>query len=170
MKRKNILLAALAVSLTLSAGAGSAWAYFTTYTDAAGGYTLELGDKTTITEEEPTNWTKHVVITSQEDSQPVYVRARAFCGSDYELLYSDGSGKWSPSDDGYYYYSDILNAGESTEMLDIKIENIPEEVKNGDNFNVVVIYETTPVRYREDGTPYADWSAKLNTGTVKGGA
>lgn len=168
MKRKNILLAALAVSLTLSAGAGSAWAYFTTYTDAAGGYTLELGDKTTVSENF-SSWTKQVSITSREDSQPVYVRARAFCGSEYTLVYS-GSEKWSPNSDGYYYYSDILNAGESTEILDVKIENIPEDVKNGDNFNVVVIYETTPVRYREDGTPYADWSAKLNTGTVKGGA
>lgn len=168
MKKKNILLAALAVSLTLSAGAGSAWAYFTTYANASGGYTLSLGDKTTISENEPTSWTKHVVITSQADSKPVYVRARAFCGSDYELIYS-GSAKWSPNSDGYYYYSDILNGGESTDMLDIKIENIPEEVKNGDSFNVVVIYETTPVRYHEDGTPYADWTAELNT-TVEGGA
>lgn len=168
MKKKNILLAALAVSLTLSAGAGSAWAYFTTYANASGGYTLSLGDKTTVSEDF-SSWTKHVVITSQTDSQPVYVRAKAFCGSDYELIYS-GSNKWSPSNDGYYYYSDILNGGASTDALDVKIENIPEEVKDGDSFNVVVIYETTPVRYHEDGTPYADWSATLKTGTVEGGA
>lgn len=168
MKKKNVLLAALAVSLTLSAGAGSAWAYFTTYANASGGYTLSLGDKTTVSENF-SSWTKHVVITSQADSKPVYVRAKAFCGSDYELVYS-GSDKWSPNSDGYYYYSDILNGGDSTDALDVKIENIPEEVKNGDSFNVVVIYETTPVRYHEDGTPYADWTAELNTGTVEGGA
>lgn len=170
MKKKNIILAALAVSLTVSAGVGTAWSYFTTYAEASGGYTLNLGDKTTV-EEEFSSWTKHVAITSREDSEPVYVRARAFCGSDYQLVYS-GSAKWSPNSDGYYYYSDILNGGEQTEVLDIKIENIPadEDLKDGDNFNVVVIYETTPVRYRADGTPYADWTATLNTGTVEGGA
>ena len=36
------------------------------------------------------------------------------------------------------------------------------------SFNVVVIYETTPVLYREDGTPYADWSAKVDAKTVEG--
>lgn len=173
MKKKNVLLAVLAVSLTLSAGVGTAWSYFTTYAEANGGYTLKLGDKTTIVEEPPTEWTKHVSITSREDSEPVYVRVRAFCGSEYELKpnYS-GSAKWNPNSDGYYYYSDIINGGEKTEVLDIKIENIPadEDLKNGDNFNVVVIYETTPVRYREDGTPYADWNAGLTTGTVEGGA
>ena len=81
MKKKNVLLAALAVSLTLSAGAGSAWAYFTTYANASGGYTLSLGAKTTVSENF-SSWTKHVVITSQADSKPVYVRAKAFCGRD----------------------------------------------------------------------------------------
>lgn len=168
MKKKNILLAALAVSLTLSAGVGSAWAYFTTYAQARGGYTIELGDKTTV-EEDFSAWTKHVAITSNADSEPVYVRARAFCGQDYNLVYS-GSDKWSPGADGYYYYSDILNGGETTDVLDVRIENVPEEIEDAAAFNVVVIYETTPVRYHEDGEPYADWTATLNTGTVEGGA
>ncbi len=168
MKKKNILLAALAVSLTLSAGVGSAWAYFTTYAQARGGYTIELGDKTTV-EEDFSAWTKHVAITSNADSEPVYVRARAFCGQDYNLVYS-GSEKWTPGADGYYYYSDILNGGETTDVLDVRIENVPEEIEDAAAFNVVVIYETTPVRYHEDGEPYADWTATLNTGTVEGGA
>lgn len=168
MKKKNILLAVMAVSLTLTAGVGSAWAYFTTYAQARGGYTIELGDKTTV-EEDFSAWTKHVAITSNADSEPVYVRARAFCGQDYSLVYS-GSDKWSPGADGYYYYSDILSGGGTTETLDVRIENVPEDITDAAAFNVVVIYETTPVRYHEDGSPYADWSVKLNTGTVEGGA
>ena len=47
----------------------------------------------------------------------------------------------------------------------------PEEMER---FNVVVIYESTPVKYHEDGTPYTveetDWSELLDTGsTVSGG-
>lgn len=168
MRKKNILLAAMAAALTLSAGVGSAWAYFTTYAEAKGGYTIELGDRTTV-EEEFSAWTKHVVVTSEEGSEPVYVRARAFCGSGYSLVYS-GSDRWGPAADGYYYYSDILGGGESTDPLDVRIEDVPAEVDDAAAFNVVVVYETTPVLYREDGTPYADWTATLDSGTVEGGA
>ncbi|MCI9197539.1 MAG: hypothetical protein HFH55_06500 [Lachnospiraceae bacterium] len=159
MRKKNILLAAAAVSLALSTGIGSAWAYFTTYTQARGGYPIELGDRTTV-EEEFSDWTKHVVITSSPDSQPVYVRVRAISGSVYNLVYS-GSGKWTPGADGYYYYSDIVTGGMSTDALDVRIENVPDDVDDPASFNVVIVYETTPVRYHEDGTPYADWEANL---------
>ena len=74
-----------------------------------------------------------------------------------------------PGSDGYYYYTPIVNAGETTTILKVLIGNVPEDVKEGDEFNVIVIYETTPVQYREDGTPYADWSVKLTTGTTEGG-
>lgn len=104
------------------------------------------------------------------DSEPVYIRVKAFCGSEYSLVFSDESGKWTPGEDGYYYYSDIVNGGGTTDELLVKIENVPEDVTDADSFNVVVVYESTPVLYREDGTPYADWNSKVNTGTVEGGA
>lgn len=168
MKKNTMILAALAVALTLTAGIGSAWAYFTTYAEARGGYTLDLGDKTTVSENF-SDWTKHVSIASDADSEPVYIRVKAFSSSEYNLVYSDTTGKWTPGEDGYYYYSDIVKGGESTDILDIKIENVPEGMEDANSFNVVVIYESTPVRYREDGTPYADWSAKLNSSRVEGG-
>ncbi len=168
MKKNTMILAALAVILTLTAGVSSAWAYFTTYAEAKGGYTLHLGDKTTVSENF-SDWTKHVSIASETDSEPVYIRVKAFCGSEYSLIYSDAAGKWTPGEDGYYYYSDIVNGGGATDVLDVKIENVPEGMEDSDSFHVVVIYETTPVRYREDGTPYADWSARLDSGRVEGG-
>lgn len=169
MKRKNCLLAALVLAVILTAGIGKAWAYFTTYAEAAGGYTIELGDRTQI-REEFADWTKRVVITAEEDSkEPVYVRAKAFCGNAYTLDYSDASGKWTPGGDGYYYYGDALKAGESAEELLVHIGNIPKEAKVGDSFHVAVIYESTPVRYNADGTPYADWDEVLNSVTMEGG-
>ena len=49
---------------------------------------------------------------------------------------------------------------EETAVLKIQILHVPEEdVKQGTNFNVVVVYESTPVLYDEDGNPYADWTS-----------
>ena len=97
---------------------------------------------------------------------------KALNGSEYTLTYTDTSGKWTPGSDGYYYYSDIVNGGEATGGLDIKIGNVPESVEDGSSFNIVVVYETTPVRYDENGKPYADWNATLDikSGQWKGGA
>ena len=169
MKHTNkILFLLAAIMIVTTAGIGSAWAYFTTYCSAKGGYTIELGDQTEI-EEEFSNWTKHVSITSAADSQPVYVRARGYCGSSYSLIYSDSTGKWTPGDDGWYYYSDVVNASESTDTLDIRIEGVPSDVTDPASFNVAVVYETTPVQYHEDGSAYADWNITLYTGNVEGG-
>ena len=165
MKKKNICLAVFAAVLILAGSAGSAWAYFTTYVEAQGTQTIALGDQTTIEEPKPVDWTKTVTITSDEDSQPVYVRARAFSGSQYPLEYS-GSKKWTPGAGGYYYYSDILYAGGKTEELKVKINGVPEEIKESMELNVAVIYETTPVLYDENGDPYADWNGDV---TVEGG-
>lgn len=169
MKKKTVYLAAVALVLILSASLGSAMAYFTTNVEAEGSYRLEFGNETNI-DETFDSWTKHVTISNTADSQPVYVRVRAFAGSEYELSYLDAGGKWTPGADGYYYYSDILNAGEAADVLDIRISNVPEELTEPENFNVAVIYESTPVQYDENGEPYADWSIKLDSGDVEGGA
>ncbi len=38
-----------------------------------------------------------------------------------------------------------------------------EEPEEGDEFNVVVVYESTLVLYDKDGNPYADWSNVLTS-------
>ena len=168
MKKKSAALAVLAAIMVSSAAVGSAWAYFTTYAQAGGGYAIRLGDETSI-HEEFSNWTKRVTITNQEGSQPVYVRALAFCGSAYARDYSSGSGKWTLQEDGYYHYSDILEAGQTTDELLVRISGVPETVEDGENFNVAVVYETTPVCYGEDGTPYENWEQKVTQKSAEGG-
>lgn len=169
MKHKNILLAAAACMLILSAGAGSTWAYFTTYTQAGGGYQIRLGSRSEA-QEEVADWTKHVTVSNDGASnEPVYIRAKAFSGSQYDLTYSSVGNKWSLGEGDYYYYSDIVEPGMATEALDIKIQGVPAETEDGDSFNVVVVYESTPVCYQEDGTPYADWSIVLDNGSTQEG-
>lgn len=170
MKKKNIVLMLLAVGMLLTTGIGHSWAYFTTYTRAQGGYSIHLGDRTEV-QEDFSAWTKHVSITNSADSQPVYIRARAFCGSSYELVYSSESGKWIyNNEDGYYYYQEIVRGGESTDELLVKITNVPEEITDPASFHVVVVYESTPVRYDEAGNPGADWNVILDSGSSEGGA
>ena len=169
MKHKNLILTALAAAMVLTGAVGSTYSYFTTNAKASGIAGISLGSRTEV-QEEFSNWTKHVTVASEADSEPVYVRVRAFCGSEYSLVYSDPEGNWTPSSDGYYYYNPIVNAGETTTSLDVRIENVPADVTDAASFNVIVIYETTPVQYREDGTPYPDWSITLTTGTAEGGA
>lgn len=171
MKKRNFypqVLALTAAVTVASAGIGKAWSYFTTYAEAAGGYTIQLGDRTEITEDF-TDWTKHVTITNEESSEPVYIRVRAFCGSQYTLVYS-GEG-WTQGNDGYYYYNEMVNGGASTGKLDVRIENIPEDPEEMARFNVVVIYESTPVKYHEDGSAYTiqetDWNELLDTGSTE---
>ena len=64
-----------------------------------------------------------------------------------------------------------MPGGGNTEVLNIVINNIPTKedgLEVGDQFNVIVIYESTPVLYDEGGNPLpADWNATLDvvTGT-----
>jgi len=162
------VLACAAALTVASAGIGQAWSYFTTYAEASGGYTIHLGDRTEITETF-TEWTKHVVIANEESSEPVYIRVRAFCGSQYTITYS-GEG-WTQGSDGYYYYNSAVDGGGATGALDLKIENIPETPEDKASFNVIVIYESTSVKHHEDGSAYTieetDWSELLDTGNTE---
>lgn len=176
-KKGNVFLLGLAVFLILTSGVGAAGAYFTTYTQAGGGVSLSLGSTTSV-EEEVSQWTKKVKITNEAGSQPVYVRAKAFCGNEYDLTYQNNAADgepaaWRDGGDGFWYYNrnnGILSGGEKTPELQIKIESkdpakTPED---GDTFKVVVVYETTPVLYDAEGKlALPDWTFASQT---KGGA
>ena len=161
MKRKSIVLAAAAAVLALAVSLPLAWGYFSTYTEAKGGVRLQNRRVETDIKEEVKEWVKHVTITNSQDGGPVYVRARAFAGGGYELTYLSEDGSWRDGGDGFYYYNGILGPGEETPELQVKINNIPEDAVEGQEFEVVVVYETTPVRYDQAGNAYADWSQQL---------
>lgn len=153
MKLNKMILATAAIVLPLSVGVGSALAYFTDSVSSAGGYVVEVGPDTNMTETFG-SWTKHITVTNAEDGVPVYVRVKAFSGSQYSLEYITG-GKWLEGADGYYYYDGILEKSTTTPVLDIKINDVPENATDKDAFNVIVVYERTPVEYNENGTPKA---------------
>ena len=165
LKKKTVWLTAVAVALAGSMTIHSAIAYFTTYATASGSHPISIGSKTEIVEEFD-NWTKHIQIQNTGENE-CFVRVKVFCGSQFTVQFSGEAGAWEErDDDGYWYYNDVLPAGGMTKELLAEI-TIPEDLK--DSFNVVVIQECTQVLYKDDGTPYADWSKIIDTTTDIGG-
>ena len=160
--KKTFGLAVLTLALALTVSVGGAMAYFTTYTEASGGVVLEFGYPNTGIEEHVVDGKKEITLLNTGDYD-CYVRLKALTGDAYKdsLTYSepDGAGKWTPGADGYYYYSEIISAGESTSQINVgfsfKVEEEGQEPPA--DFNVIIIQESTQVLYDEDGNPYADW-------------
>lgn len=167
--KKTVCTTAIALALVAGASAGSARAYFTTFATAKGGHRITVDTESQITEQF-SDWTKRIQLGNTGTAE-CYVRARAFAGSAYKLEYT-GSAGWRDGGDGYWYYDEILPVGGSTGTLNVKITLPTVTVEDPaletppphtEDFNVVVIQECTAVLYTEDGTPYADWDAKLVT-------
>ena len=155
-----IALSAAALCMTGALTLEHAAAYFTTYVSAGGSQVVHLGSQTEIFEE-VSKMTKHISITNGSQVNDCFVRIKVFNSSEFEVTYEDkseGGDLWKYSkQDGYCYYKPILPAGQSTETLDVKINDLPEDFDR-DSFNVVVVQECTPVVYDESGNPSADWN------------
>ena len=185
MRKRNLVLIALVFALIICATIQPAMAYFTTYVRAKGGHKVTLGDSTTITEKY-SNWKKEVTISNKAGSEPVFIRAKVLYEGPYTIVVS-GTGWTAKQDDDYYYYGSngssnhltvshtVLNEGQSTSNpLIVEIQGVPpkelapgtpnpayNQLKDGESFSVVVLYESTPVRYNADGTAYANWDAQI---------
>lgn len=148
MKRTKILLASLLAGVILCTGIIPVYGYFTANTQSSGG--LEIKPIDTSISETVVGNNKNLVISNSSDGAPVYVRARGFSGDDSaDLSYSGGEG-WVDGGDGWWYYTPLLlpedteqeQSGKTT-TLSVDISKIlPEDAEPGDNFNVVVVYES----------------------------
>ena len=165
MKKNTIkILAIVTACLIAFAGVGTAMAYFTDYTKTEGLYKINLSPDTTIDEPQVAAGVKHLVVTNTNET-PVYVRAKAFAGDDVTIEYT--SENWAEGDGGYVYFNNILEAKAKTDgdnELLVKFTYNGTDVEVGDQYNVIVVYEATPVQYDENGNPYADWNlaVKMN--------
>lgn len=187
MRKRNLILIALVFAMIICATIQPAIAYFTTYVRAKGGHKVTLGDTTKITEEF-SNWTKRVTIANEAGSAPVFIRAKVLYEGKYTIAVS-GAGWTALQDDGYYYFGEsqtkltVLDENQSTTQLSVEIQGVPtkssgegadntafDQLKDGESFSVVVVYESTPVRYNANGTEYADWNAQIiEVGSTTGG-
>ena len=170
MKKKYLVLGCIAAVAVASTSIGGAWSYFTTYAEVKGTRTISLGDETNI-HEEYRSGVKYVTISSEKDSQPVYVRVRGFASSEAgALTYKAATaGDWADGGDDYWYYTKPLNGGETTSVIRVEIPDKLWKTGNKD-FNVVVVYESAPVINDENGNPLAYnseavWKRTVNSGT-----
>ena len=154
---KLIAMSAAALGMTAALTIESSLAYFTTYVSAGGGGVVNLGSSTVI-DEDVEEMTKLITISNPSDRSDCFVRVKVFSGTEVTAAVS-GDSRWRRGKDDYWYYTPVLPAGESTTVLNAKI-NVTEGFDK-DNFNVVVIQECTPVVYDEDGNEPADWNTVI---------
>lgn len=155
LHKKPLIMAVATLALTGTLAVGSAMAYFTTYTTAGGGVTMNMGFTETVPDEKVDENGKHVTIKNT-GNYDCFVRVKAF--APVELTYNAPDGGWSAGKDDYWYYDEILPAGQTTgSELNITY-TFPSGDDKPEEFNIVVIQECTPVLYDEDGNPYADWN------------
>ena len=158
MKRSRIgktALLAAAVTLTASLSVGSALAYFTTYCTAEGSVTMNMGFTDTDIDEYVKEG-KHIKIRNT-GGYDCFVRGRAFAPNDVVLSQEETTKEhWTYNEsDHYWYYNGVLSAEQETEEL--WIQYTLDANSAADEFNIIVVYECTPVLYDDNGNPYADW-------------
>ncbi len=167
MNYKKAILVASALVFIGIAGVKPAMAYFTDSVMAVGYKTVRIEDpKLTPPEDEVDieKMIKTVAITNTGDFD-VYVRVKAICPTGISATMTSDTKGWKLEDDGYYYYDSLLKnkdaeQGKTTSNLSFKI-NTPENYTQ--DFNVIIIQEATKVHYHDDGTPYADWTEKIES-------
>ena len=170
-KLKRAVLPVLAAVLVLGASAGSAGSYFTTYVTAQGGHELHLRDVHVDVEDTVVGTTKSITV-SNTGEVPCYVRAKAIQAStnDVPIDYSGSDVGWFDGGDGYWYYSGIVEPGDTAPVLKAEIKlptSSPERpIPEGTTFNVTVITECAKIFYDEagnakpNGPTYEGWTLK----------
>ena len=178
MKRSYIIAVALASSLMVGACIVPAWAYFTDTTMATGGLPITVGTETDMHE-----WyaksTKHVVISNSEDSAtPVYVRARVIASDRLEYTAAGDSWPAAPDANGWYNYTELVDPGKDSKELTVTItfptvksEEQPDGSVYGDNYSIVIYYESTPAIWNTNAGAYdpPNWDNVVYSNVDEGG-
>ena len=154
MKKKIIFLLALSIVLVLAVSINSTMAYFTSYVESEGGYTIKIKEVETEIHEDVEGNTKFVTIENIGDCM-AFVRVKIFTSAFCDLD-KVGVG-WYDGRDGYWYYSNVLYPGDSTSELNIGFTMAAGYT--GD-VNIIVMYEATRAICDNNGKYYADWTAK----------
>lgn len=143
MKKRHIIIGVLAVLLVFCSTIGESLAYFSTYATARGGYTIKSEPDI---HEEFTQKNKAITISNNVGASPIFVRVKVFNGSEFKMKYGLGENwtttNYDGAEDGYFYYTKALDGGQATSVLNATITEIPERLKDKDEFNIVVIYES----------------------------
>ena len=157
MIKKTYILSFVSLLLILGITVKSTMSYFYTYTDAKGSFTVSLDDESFIEEDPPTLNIKNLKI-SNTGKDPIFVRVKAILPDPEVAKLSQASkdaGWTEKGQDDFYYYTKVLESGD---MIEIKFDlNMPESLKAGEEYNIVLLYEATPALYNETDGWHANW-------------
>ena len=168
MSKKKALLIAAALLMLSAVVVKPAMAYLTDTHTSNGKASVYLEDKEIIIiPKERIEKDVKVISVENKGELPVYARVKVITGRTHKLeLDSDKSDpKWSyKASDGYYYYNDLLEVGETSNELYVKVS---PGTSAEDKFNVVVVAEAA--RPLADGSA-GDWDSEIAKETSSGNA
>lgn len=166
-KSKTIrwVLAVAATASLLALPGARAWGFMSSSCDTAKNAFTVADCKTSIVEDfvlpdriEPGCKITKQVSVRNDGSAPCFVRTfvgfvDGNCKNWAEIDFS--TGLWELDDDGYRYYTRMLEPGETSEPVCTEVEISPEasQVQIQD-FDIIAFCESTPAK-RIDGTPYS---------------
>lgn len=155
---KRALFALLVAVLILAVAPRLTTAYFSDTDEGEGQAVINLNYQTVI-EEGDSNVEKNIVITNSADGAPVMVRAYIFGPTTMTVTCSP---KWEKRSDGWYYWTEILDPGDSTTenklkaVVDTTNLTPAQIIELGDEFNITVLHEAAPVVYNGDNIVLPD--------------
>lgn len=157
--RKRSLIALLTAVMILTMTAGLTTAYFSDVDPYAGEAQLILKGKTEIHEGDK-DTEKNIQIENVGEV-PVFVRVRLFGPDQLEIKLADGT--WIAGGDGYYYYSKILQPGETTpkdKLIGTVTMSEKEAAELGDSFTVTAVQECSTIIYDDSNVaqPMLGWT------------
>lgn len=127
-------------------------------TNRAGGGIVQTGDrviKANLSKQEE----KYIANARNiSETSDVFVRSYMFAPDNVIINVSNEENLWEKRNDGLWYNKEILEINTITSNLSIGIE--PTEELRKQDFNFIVVMETTPVLYDDEGNEYANWNYK----------
>lgn len=168
MNNKQKLMIFVSFALLIMLGVRSVNAYFYTYVSAEGTMPIYLYDESEITESVPDVGIKSLTIQSTGED-PIFVRVRAIAPSEVTVSLNEEMTGWSLKGD-YYEYAEKIDSGKDvTVIFDV---DLGDSAKDGEIYNVALVYEATPAHYSDDKGWYCDWNDVIPPGeaiVVEGG-
>lgn len=149
MRKKIAYVSLLIFLLFLSGNIGPVYAWFTDY-EGKDNYFSVGKNEVEIIEEFPKpdisqdKFVKKQVEFTNTGTVPCYLRAKYYFSNDAAVQCTQvkfGSEKWKQREDGFFYYPDILQPGEKTEIFLTGIQIKKDEILPG-FFDLAVYTET----------------------------
>ncbi len=142
-KARSTILICLAAAIAVMSAA-VCYAYFTDYEEAKGGADVHLNGSSLVHEEADENG--KVLQVENTGETDLLVRVGIYGDN---ITIDAPSEDWVEGSDGFWYYKKILEAGNTTSVINVRIDKAKAD-EAGHDFDIVVAHESVRVIY--DGT------------------